>query len=319
MSRIPRSNSLAVHCPAIAVLLLRSHAVPATESIEFVQEHLAEIPMDNRYATLPLWSQSSAEANAYWQFTTQFAHAKTKTGELAIDGPMISMGASRLVGADWKITGFAFLDDLNLSSGIDHRPLQVGFARDVPLALPVAAEFTDLSGSARSSGLGFAVRHASDLWLLHSCEWTAGVLWHRVELRDYALDFRILEGPDSGATGVVDYSATYSHIAPFAGIAWPRKYGDWGLTPHVQAVLPLPRRGVAGHITGPGYDISGDTDKNRGETPFGDPSVTLGLDITYRPWNLTVDIGSAVSQALLEPIIHRGIESNWLISTSWTF
>jgi len=274
--------------------------------------------MDNRYATLPLWSQSSAAADAHWQFAPQVAYAKTQTGELTIDGPMISMGASRQVG-NWKLTGFAFFDDLNLKSGVDRRPLEVGFANDVPLALPAAAEFTALSGSARSSGLGFAVRHASDMWLLHSCEWTAGVLWHHVELLDYSLNFTILEGRDSGATGVVDYSATYSHIAPFAGIAWPRQHGNWAYTPHVQAVVPLPRRGVEGHITGPGYDIAGDTDKNRGDTPFGDPSVTLGLDITYRPWNLTVDVGSAISQALLEPVIHKGIESNWLFSASWNF
>lgn len=291
----------------------------ALESIEFVQEHLAEIAMDNRYATLPLWSRPGAEADAHWQFATQVAYAKTQTGELSIDGPMISVSAGRQIAEHWSLSGFGFFDDLNLTSGIDHRPLEVGFSNSVPLAMPVPAEFTGLSGSARSSGLGFAVRHAGDMWLLHSCEWIAGVLWHRVDLVDYALNFRVLEGRDSGATGVVDYDATYSHIAPFAGIAWPREHGNWGLTPHVQAVIPLPRRGVVGHIAGPGYDISGDTDKNRGDTPFGDPSLTLGLDVTYRPWNLTVDVGTAVSQALLEPVIHKGIESNWLVSASWNF
>jgi len=307
-------------CAAMTSLMTGgSPAARATESIEFVQEHLAEIAMDNRYATLPLWSKAAAEADTRWQFTPQVAYAKTQTGELTIDGPMVSMGAGRQFAHDWTLTGFAFFDDLSLKSGIDRRPLEVGFANSVPLALPAAAEFSDLSGSARSLGLGFAVRHASNMWLLHSCEWTAGVLWHHVELLDYALNFRILEGRDAGATGVVDYSATYSHIAPFAGIAWPREHGNWGFTPHVQAVVPLPRRGVVGHITGQGYDVSGDTDKNRGDTPFGDPSVTLGLDVTYRPWNLTVDVGTAVSQALLEPIIHKGIESNWLVSASWNF
>ena len=58
----------------------------AIESIEFVQEHLAEIAMDNRYATLPLWSKAAAEADARWQFTPQVTYAKTQTGELTIDG-----------------------------------------------------------------------------------------------------------------------------------------------------------------------------------------------------------------------------------------
>ena len=302
-----------------AVILQGTRVAGATESIEFVAEHLAEIAMDNRYATLPLWSQRNAGTDSRGQFAAQVAYAQTQTGALTIDGPMISFGASRQLAGDWRITGFGFFDDLSLSSGIDHRPLEVGFATGVPLALPAAAEFSGLAGTARSTGLGFAVRQATEMWPWHSCEWTAGVLWHRVELRNYSFDFLILKGADSGATGIVDYSATYSHIAPFAGIAWPRQYENWGLAPHVQFVLPLPRRGVVGHITGPGYDLQGDTGKTGVGKPFGDPSVTLGFDITYRPWNLTVDIGSVVSQALVEPFIHEGIESNWLISASWNY
>jgi hypothetical protein len=294
-------------------------AASATESIEFVAEHLAEIAMDNRYATLPLWSQRNAGADAHWQFAAQAAFAQTQTGALTIDSPMVSMGASRQFAGHWRLTGFGFFDDLTLASGVDHRPLEVGFATGVPLTLPAAAEFSGLSGTARSEGLGFAVRRSADLWPWHSCEWTAGVLWHRVDLRDYSFDFRILEGVDSGATGVVDYSASYSHIAPFAGIAWPRQIGNWALAPHVQAVLPLPRRGVVGHITGPGYDLRGDTGRTGVGKPFGDPSVTLGFDITYRPWNLTVDVGSVITQALVEPLIHEGIDSNWLVSVSWSY
>jgi hypothetical protein len=87
----------------------------------------------------------------------------------------------------------------------------------------------------------------------------------------------------------------------------------------VQAVVPLPRRGVVGRIEGPGYDLRGDTGETGVGTPFGDPSVTVGFDFTYRPWNLTIDLGSAITQALVEPVIHKGIEGNWLISVSASF
>jgi hypothetical protein len=302
----------------VALALATVPAVAATESIEFVQEHLAEIVMDNRYASLPIWASPSTRP-AQWELTTQVALAKTRTGELTVEGPMYSLGASRQIAERWQLTGFAFFDDLDFSSGIDRRPLEVQFASGVPLALPAEAEFTGLNGTERSYGVGLALRRSSRLRFWGDYEWTAGALWHHVSLEDYSFDFQILDGPSAGATGVISYSAAYTHVAPFFGIAWPRIHGNWRVTPHLQAVVPLPRRGVVGRITGPGYDLRGDTRDTGVGTPFGDPSVTFGFDVTYRPWNLTVDLGSAISQALLEPVIHKGVPTNWLISASWSF
>jgi hypothetical protein len=315
----PFAAHLAIQCGFLALLIHSEPVACATESIEFVGEHLAEIPMDNRYATLPLWSRWNDNVPPSWQLTAQSGFAQTHTGSLAVDGLMVSLAAGRRIAGDWQLTGLIFLDDLDLSSGLDRRPLEVRFAQGVPLDLPAPAEFSGLSGSARNLGLGLAIRRTATFRLWHSYEWTAGVLWQRVALRDYSFNFRILEGADAGETGILDYSATYSHVTPFLGIAWPREFGNWGITPHVQAAMPLPRRGVAGRITGSDYDLRGDTGSASNDKPFGDPSLTIGLDFNYRPWNLTVDLGSAISQALLEPIIHEGVDRNWLISASWSY
>ena len=316
---LPRIIRLTILCGILAFALRPDAAIAATESIEFVGEHLAEIAMDNRYASLPLWTQPKPGAPSAWRLTAQSGLAQTHTGALAVDGLMVSLAAGRRIAADWQLTGLLFFDDLGLSGGAERRPLEVQFAHDVPLNLPAPAEFTGLSGSARNLGLGFAVRRTSSFRLWHTYEWTAGVLWQRVALRDYSFNFRILAGPDAGATGVLDYSATYSHITPFVGLAWPREYGNWGINPHLQAAMPLPRRGVVGRITGPGYDLRGDTGSSSNSRPFGDPSLTIGLDLTYQPWNLTIDLGSALSQPLLEPLIHEGVDHNWMISASWSF
>jgi hypothetical protein len=87
----------------------------------------------------------------------------------------------------------------------------------------------------------------------------------------------------------------------------------------VQLALPRPRRGIAGRITGPGFDLTGNTADNGTGTPFGDPSVTIGFNVTYRPWNLTVDLGSTITQALIEPRIHEGVQHNLLLTAHWTF
>lgn len=308
---------LVIRCCSLAALLHSIQANAATESIEFVGEHLVEIAMDNRYATLPLWANGPSEAG--WYMTTQASLAQTHSGGLSIGGPMFSLGLSRRIAENWELTGLAFFDILSLSGTVDRRPMDAQFTTGVPLTLPAEAEFTNLSGASRGMGAGFAFKYSGEMRLWHSYEFAVGVLWHRVELRDYSFEFRILDGPDAGATGVLDYSATYTHTVPFFGIAWPREHGSWGLTPHIQAAIPLPRRGVVGHISGPGYDLRGDTGETGVGTPFGDPSVTIGFDVTYRPWNLTLDLGTLASQALIEPLIHEGVARNWLLSFSWTY
>jgi hypothetical protein len=295
----------------LAVLICgaaRVHA--AVEDMEFVAEHMGEIPMDNRYATLPIWGES--------RFSVQAAYARTHSQTLAIDGPMFSLAAAWPLAHEWALSSFVFFDNLKLSSGVEHRPLDVHFVDNVPLTLPVAAEFTGLSGSAQDAGIGFAIRRSGTMRFMHAYQWNAGVLWQRVTLHDFALDFRVLEGPDAGATGRVDYSATYSHFTPFVGIAWPREHGNWGLMPRVLAALPRPRRGVVGHIQGPGYDLSGDTGAH-GSKPFGDPALTIGFDVTYHPWNLSIDFGSAITQAVIEPLTHEGVAQNWLLSARWSY
>jgi len=92
-------------------------------------------------------------------------------------------------------------------------------------------------------------------------------------------------------------------------LTWPRALGRWTSTPHVQVGVPLPRRGVAGRITGAGFDVSG----NGKGKHFGDTSVTIGWDLTYEPWHVSVDLGTALSQMLLERPNHEGVQQNWML------
>ena len=138
-----------------------------------------------------------------------------------------------------------------------------------------------------------------------------------MHLQNFRLDYEIAAGPSLGTTGEIDFDNTYSHAVPFVGIQWPRQRGDWRWNTHALFAMPLPRRGVVGHISGPGFDIHGDTQDVGNGKHFGDPSLTLGLTFTYAPAHLSVDIGTLLSQALVEPWIHPGIERNYLLSVSW--
>jgi hypothetical protein len=301
-------------------LLLLARGAIAKESIEFVAEHLPEIAMDNRYASLPLWSSCNQDrqADAGYCFGLDASYAVIHSGTLSFDGPMLSLGVSRPMGEKHRLTAFAFFDRFSLASGVEHRPLDTLFV-DVPLTQPAEAEFAGLDGSAHDLGFGMALNGSADWGWVSGFEWSAGILWQQVKLSDYRFDYLITDGPDAGTTGIVDFSATYTHITPFVGAAWPRARGVWQYAPHVQVAMPLPRRGIEGRITGPGFDLSGNSSDNGTGTPFGDPSVTIGFNVTYRPWNLTVDIGSTLTQALIEPKIHEGVQHTLLLTAQWTF
>jgi hypothetical protein len=301
----------------IALPHLAPRLEAATQSSDYIAEHLPEIAMDNRYASLPLWTGLEEGRTQPWHLGLQGAYSRTQAGTLHLDGPMLSLAVTRQVGQEWQWSAFAFLDAYHLSSGTEGRMLEVSFASSVPLDLPARAEFSGLSGSGRHLGLGVAAQWRGDLRQWGRYAWTAGVLWQRFALRDYALDFRVLDGASAGATGHIDYSATYSFVTPFAGLAWPRERGSWASTPHLQIALPLPRRGVVGRITGANFDVSGDTATYGRGTHFGDPSLTLGWDFTYRPLGLTVDVGTVLSQALVERAFHKGMSRNLVLSLRW--
>lgn len=305
--------------PAV-LMLAGAHAekVSAAEDIEFVAEHLPEVAMDNRFATLPVWS-SAGDATRSSSFAGQAGYARTSTGSLDMDGSMWAAAANRKLSRRWSAGAFVFYDRLNLSGNGDRRPLQTLFSPGTPIFRPVMAGFDGLDGTVRHYGGGIRLSMASSRGWLGEHHWVGGLLWQRVELRDYRLTYRLLEGPEAGVSGQIDFDNDYSHVTPFVGLELPHVGTVWSITPHVLAAVPFPRRGVVGHITGPGFDLRGDTEDAGEGKHFGDPSLTFGLDLTYLPAHFTVDIGTMLTQRLLEPVSKKGIDSNWVLSGQWRF
>ena len=52
-------------------------------------------------------------------------------------------------------------------------------------------------------------------------------------------------------SGQIDFDADYVHVTPFIGLELPRRWQQWEFDPHLLIAVPLPRRGVTGHITVP--------------------------------------------------------------------
>jgi hypothetical protein len=299
----------------IAAVMATGAAHAATEDIAFVAEHLPEVAMDNRYAELPLWGIAPPSDEPHWQFGAGLGYTRLSSSTLTLRGPMFTLNADHQIGA-WRLTTFVFHDALSFSGARDLRPLGEPFVV-TPLTLPAPAEFTNLGGTTTDSGAGFGLRRHLDRSWLGALDLSAGVLWQQVKLGGYRVNYRVLDGPDANATGFIDFSASYAYLTPFLGIgkSWTR--GRWNFAPHALYAMPLPRRAMEGRISGPGFDLSGNTETFGAGKHFGDPSVTLGLNVTYLPWHLTVDAGSLVAQALVEPVVHEGIGRNWVLQFHW--
>ena len=307
----------------IALGLWSTSASAAKEDIEFVAEHLPEVAMDNRYATLPIWGANFGESGAalFGQhgLIAQAGFSSTRTGDLIIEGPLLSAALHWPLGDHWNLSGFMFYDDLWFSGQNDRRPLQTLFAPADPLTRPAESLFARLDGTALDFGTGLTLTLRGHDGRLGEHQWVAGLLWQQLRLRDYRLDYQVLEGSSAGATGQIDFDTRYSFVTPFIGLKLPRRYNDWTFSPHLLFALPLPRRGMVGHITGPGFDLHGDTADVGNGKHFGDPSLTLGLDVTYEPLHLSLDLGTTFTQWFLDPMIHRGVDRNLVLSAQWRY
>ncbi|MDY6948067.1 MAG: hypothetical protein SXG53_20355 [Pseudomonadota bacterium] len=311
------TGSLLNGCGLLSLICLLAAAAPASakEDIEFVQEHLPEVAMDNRYATLPFWG-GAVEDDGQPQLDLQAGYTLTGAGALKIRGPLLSVRGDWQVSGRWRVGALAFYDKLELRGDREERELQTLFAPSTPLVRPNAAVFTGLNGTATDLGLGVTVSKRAQGGVLGMHEWLGGVLWQSVQLEDYRFGYLLQSGPQSGTAGTIDFDAQYDHFVPFGGLGLLRDYGDWSTDLHALVAYPMPRRGIRGHITGPGFDIHGDSADAGNGKHFGDPSVTVGYTLTYQPAHLSFDLGTLITQALLEPRIHPGIDRNLLLSFS---
>jgi hypothetical protein len=111
----------------------------------------------------------------------------------------------------------------------------------------------------------------------------------------------------------------YSYTTPFAGVSRTFATGRWTIEPRCLIAVPLPRRGVQGRISGDGFDLGGNSADLGHARNYGDPSPVIGIVVRYEPWGLEVDVGAALTEAVIEPLVHPGIDQNIAVSAAWQF
>ena len=297
----------------LLALVAASSAQGAVEDIDFVAEHLSEVSMDSRLLTLPIWSTGEARAGQV-DWLLDGGYQRITTGGLSLSGASLGIGVRRAIGDSWAVGALAVWDRSSFDGGDPNRPVAPIFSDNIPLDLPADAVLTNLRGDVEQTGGGVTLswRPAQRRFVL-----VGALLYFKVQQQGYRVDYTLTSGASTGTSGTLDYSSSFDFIIPTGGIEWQWQAGRWNFAPRLQAGIPLPRYGWRGRITGPGFDVAGDTDDIGRGKHMGDAFAGVGLGVTYEPWQLTVDVGTLLNQVLLEPRLHKGISRAWTLHFRW--
>jgi hypothetical protein len=288
---------------------------PDHEDIDYILEHVPESGMDARYVGFP-WPGRRLESGT-WQTTLQAGYANTAASFLRLDGPLLSGSATYSFRDRWAVAGIGFYDAITISGDRGREVLNPFFVHP-PLDLPEFADFSNPRGDYLYWGAGAALLWkptpaGADRW------WTfeAGLLWSRLDLDNFAVDYTVATGRSAGASGVLDHSLHANYATPFVGLQWNRPLGSrFLLSPRALAVVPLPPADFPGRITGPGFDLSSDSPGGRAGQ-IGDAFLDLGLEIQHLPTGLALDLGSALYFAGAESITHPGVSRAVTFQLIW--
>lgn len=301
--------------PAVLWMLftVATSACAATEDMDFVAEHLPEAAMDNRALSLPVNYAGNIAEND-WSAQFGALASRIESGNLRLSGPGVGIGLRRQLSRNWGALGVAFFDRLSFSGDTEQRPVAPIFSTSFPVSLPADATLRNQRGDVRQWGVGLGARYQPEG---RPYSITLGIARERVRLEGYRVDYRLTSGPSADTTGTLDYSAEYPYWLPFATFEWRITHADWQFSPRFSAGVPVPTWGWRGRISGPGFDVAGDTEKIGRGRHMGDSFGGFGFGITYSPWKLTVDAGALLNQMLLEQRIHEGVDRTWLLNFTW--
>jgi hypothetical protein len=310
----PHCNTLTIRIALVIVLLATDAAHAASEDLDFITEHVAEVAMNNGLATLPLWQRSWTDERR-WRGFLSGGYNAISAQDMDIKGYMVAAAIEHPLSANWAIRGLLFTDNATLSGSPGTRTLNPVFLRPLPTGLPADAVFGNLDGDVTQYGTGLTATWRNHSGWMDGSEWMGGLLWQHLSINHSTTAYTLVDG----TTGTIGYDSSFGYFTLIAGMQWHRRYAQWLFAPHWHLTLPLPRGAVSGRLTGPGFDESSNSAAAGNGHHLGDSYVSLGLSITYLPAHFTVDVGTMVSQYLLEPVIDEGIDQDLVLSMEWSF
>lgn len=293
----------------------------AGERLGFVAEHMIEVQSDARYLAL-----SEIERPDVGD-TSRF-----DVGYLSASGGVFSSSAMMLgiqryfadtdqPSQGWMLAGFLDLIRFDGSSG--DTTLDPLFAKNFPFPVPLNITVQDIKGDALHAGVSLSfIKYAST-----SLAWQTGLLLEYYSVNQLKVDF-ITRDLANNFTGFADYAGDYHAITPFFSTRYffPQQPGSYRYSSRFVAAWPLPRRGFSGEVSGPGFNISGDTDETGNGTHIPDPFFGFGFTIegadhsasnsAHKQAGWRLDIGTSLWLYVFENKTHEGLDPPFFIHFS---
>jgi len=291
------------------------YAADRPEDIHYEFEHLAEAAQDARYYSLP-WFDSD-DSIGEWKPLVGYAYPSLESGFAEASGSLWTLGVERGLSDMWRISMVGFYDEFRIDGGTSENLLTPLAVHEVPLALPAQAEFSEPDGTIRHHGFVVAgARRFHSGAGGSSMDLVGALMFEKLDLSGYRARYRLLEGPDAGAEGIVEHSGSWNFYTPMAGVRWGKPFRRVDLSAHFLVGMPLPKGDLETRLTGPGFDL---TTKGTGAPPesIGDAFSVVGLVVRDRRSGIGIDIGSTFAYPIFEALNPQGVSRTILISVSW--
>jgi len=282
-------------------------AMPATaatdEELGFTAEHMIEAQMDARYMALPEIELPTNDAVG-WRFGMGYmttSGGPTTSANLLLDVQRFTPLANH---ERWAVVLGGFVDLIRFDGTGGTVTIDPNFLRTPPFDTPLVADVLDVSGDALH--MGFSVAAARQVSA--SSAWQAGVMLEYYDVGEFEVAFRT--GGPAGFDGMLDYAGNYDSITPFVTFRhiFPRRSERFTYSSRALLAWPTPRRGFQGQLSGPGFQLEGDSEAAGTGRHIPDGFAGLGFAIESVAHRWRVDVGASVWLYLAENKGHEGVD-----------
>ncbi len=295
----------------VMLALFGSGLACAQKSLDFVAEHLIEVPMDFRYLSL---TASPVDEHRV-ESRVQIGLANVSGEGIDNRTSMLSLQYFLPLQAQRGLGLSLFYDDYRFSSGKGRVVVAPSFTRQFSPS-SVNAEVTGGQGRGYHAGVGISYIYLQQDKSNHQL----GVLLESLKIHEFRINFNTVD-LTSDYAAMFDYAASYAMITPY--YSYQKKPDELaaGWIGRLSAVLalPLPRVGFEGRIQGPGFDYSGDTDAALGRKNIPDMYAGLGYSLEHKVSGIRLELGGLLYSALIEPLLHEDTGTPIYISASFAF
>ena len=292
----------------IATCLLNMSTANA-EGLDFVAEHLLEVPMDLRYESHP---------------KTPIDLTKR---EMRVDAGYGNVGGNKMVN-ELAMIGFSeyfplenqhglmldiFYDQFGFSGSRGAAYLTPSFGKPDYLPNQFDVNVNNVSGDGFHAGISATYVIGFD----SGARLQTGLLIEKLDIGKYQVQFSTTNLV-ADFDGFVDYAASYSSYTPFVVYEGKHRthWSNWTSGPSAVFALPLPRKGFAGRFSGADFDYQNDTSALGNGKHIPDGYFGVGYFLESNKTGLRIDIGASLFSYLSEPKGHRGVTAPLLLNVS---